>query len=436
MNPLALSLGLGLAKGGGASGYTPITTIAAMGDSLTGGSVGVATDTTIARGSYLWPTLAAFSGLESKVTTTGTNFNTGGFTTQQIIDTWLPQVIAAAPSLCVVHAGANSLDDARIFSSNLDTAAAWLFAQDVTIMEALAAAGIKCVYCTMTPDNFPTDTNYPPAPSTYHPDYRLIRKKVNDLRRANCASYGAVVCDWSDEISTSPGDDTALADTDLLTDNIHYNYVGTWKLGEQLRSVIAANFSLPEQKIVPVSGDPSWTTLNPYMTGSVSGLATSWSITTTGTPTPTVTRSKTAEGYQRLSCANGPNPGVQGSWQLSQNVQVTDSSFDGQSFVGYFDFIPQSADFEFWYFYGAIVAQNLDSAALRRSSVPIRPSSAELLKCLKIGPVPGTNRYRIWTAPVTHPGGTSTQRRRVVAELYFYGRGTVDVVACGAIKVP
>jgi len=406
-----------------------ISSLAVMGDSISTG-VGGATNETRALGGYIWPVFAMTGGnLELVRDSENRNFQTGGFSAQQIIDTWLPQVIAAAPDACVILAGANSLDDARVHSADLDVAAAWLYDQIEQLIDGLRNAGIRPIVCTLTPDKFPTDTNYPPAANTYHPDYRTIRAKTNDLIRANAVASGAVLCDWSGVISTDPTDDTALADVAYMSDDVHPNYLGWWALGHFLAGVIQSDFAVPADFEFPASDDASWATGNPYMTGDVSGLATGWSVV----GTPTVTRSKTTDGWQRLSCADGPNPGTNTVWTLERFIQVTDDSFDGRLFDFLIDLRPQSADWEIWHAEARLTCNNVDSGVIRRSHIPTQTASVEIAKISNVAPIP--ERLVLRLPPILHPGGTSTDRRRITVQLLIYGRGTFDVVVMGARDV-
>ena len=303
-----------------------IQSITALGDSITSGARVNAPDAVA--GGYMG---ACLNLIKHRLTPVfaqpeGSWYQTGGFTSQQIIDTWLPRIITDRPDVCVVFAGANSLDDARGFSSDLDLAAQWLYGQNSQIVNELVSAGIIPIYCTMTPDSFPTDAVYPPASGYYHPDYRSIRKKVNDLARADIVSRGAILCDWSSVLSTSPGDDTALANTDWLADNIHPNGQGQIKLAAFLKKTIEVNFITPEDFVIPAEGDASWLLENPYLAGDVGGLATGWNLY--GNATAKLA-SKSGLNTQRIAVQSAF--GALKSASLTRYMQVTDQSLDGKT---------------------------------------------------------------------------------------------------------
>lgn len=409
-------------------GYPLVSSIAFMGDSITGGVIGAAETGDRSRGGYPgWALACGLDGLELIRAAAGTNFQTGGYTAADINTTWLPAVITAAPDLCVVLSGANSLDDARAYSADTDAAAAWLFAQLVTTMTGLRDAGIKCVIGTITPDNYPTDASYPPAGGSWHPDFRTIRARVNALIRTQAATYGAVVWDAAKAYTTDTGDDTALADADYLTDEIHPNYTGCWVLGKSLADRMLERFRVGALE-VPASGDPSWVSPNPYLTGDSSGLATGgWLLTKNGL---TVNTSKDADGYQVLECTDGPDAGTNTSFQLSNYSQVTDDSYDGRRYRAIVELLIDEADAEFWLAEARITAQTFDSApATRRAYHPLLHASLSIADSGALPP--HTARLLFATDVIEHPGGAGADRRRLTVVLYLWGRGTARVKVAG-----
>jgi lysophospholipase L1-like esterase len=410
-----------------------ITTIAALGDSLSSG-ISVAANNPN-ESSYLWP---VFAQTDRRITpvlsSAGGNFQTGGLGAAAIRDAWLSEVIAASPSACVVMVGTNDLATASgAFRPDLDAAAASVFAIIAEIATALKTAGITPILCTITPDNFPTVETWPPGTGNYHPDYRTTRKKINDLIRVNARSLGAVLCDWAGVISLDPNDDTALADVRYLFDNVHFYDSGNQQLGDFLRRVIVANFNLAGQPFaLPASDSPSWVLPNPYMTGDVSGKATGWDVLATGA---TVTPSKTADGWQRMVCTDGADPGtLTNNFRLTRFISATDNSLDGRTYRGVVEFYPQQSGFEIWHAYvNAACSNTSDAGILRQARSPSVPATSGLVEIG--GYWTWADKFLLLTPPVTHLGGTGTQQRRVTLTAQFFGRGTVDVRVCGVIDV-
>lgn len=404
-----------------------INTIAAMGDSITSGVgadvVGQFKD------SYLGYALFLMDYPLKHVVTEpeGTNFQTGGFTSQQVLDIWLPRVIAVAPDCCVVYAGTNSVDDARRHSADLDVAAAWLFAQQVQIVTGLRAAGIQVVYCTMTPDTFPTSAIYPPPGGQYHAGFRTIRKKVNDLARAQIRSYGAVLCDWAGSLSTVPTDDTAPADSDLLSDNIHPNATGRMRMAQVLASVLKSNFTLPAEGPVPAEGAEAWLTGNPFLAGSSLGLADGWSLSGSAA---VKLGSKVSENVQRISME-----GAFGSTEhalFSCSEQVTDASLDGTPLCGTAR-VKWTAEGAPFLVEMRCIVQNLDSGLVERG-IAFYGFGSSTVRLLTTD-LPATEMLLI-TPVVVMPGGTGAQRRRAIIQIFIYGDGptSVELETCGIFR--
>jgi lysophospholipase L1-like esterase len=409
----------------------PAITIAAMGDSL---SSGVELDATNpVESSYLWPVFAQTDrAIELVTADDGGNFQTGGLTPAQVRDTWLAEVITAAPDTCVVMVGTNGLADVTgTHRPDLDAAAAAHYSPIVDIIEGLRDAGIRPIICTITPDAFPTAASWPPVGAEYHPDMRTVRKKVNDLIRANAVSLGAVLCDWAGVISTDPDDDTALADTGYLFDFVHFYSSGSQQLGNFLRQVVQAQFSLGTPFAIPADDDPAWTTGNPYMSGSSSGKATGWDVFTTNC---TTTNSKTAEGYQRIVCSDGADPGISSSFRLTRFLAASDDTFDGRSYRALLEFRPMEADFELWHGFVECAATNVaDNSGDRFSRCPNLFTSLERAEIGKIWV--WNDKFFLLSPVVVHPGGAGSDQRRLTVTAQFYGRGTVDVRVCGILDV-
>ncbi|MEP2776491.1 MAG: SGNH/GDSL hydrolase family protein [Luteolibacter sp.] len=408
-----------------------VQSITALGDSITSGA---AVNSANARddgymGSY-------FDLDEHRMTPVfaqpeGTWYQTGGFTSQMIIDTWLPRVVTDRPDVCVILAGTNSLDDARSISSDLDVAAEWLFAQNKTIVDTLVSAGIKPIYCTMTPDSFPSDSHYPPASGSYSVDYRTIRKKVNDLARANIEARGAILCDWAGVLSTNPGDDEAPADTNLLFDNIHPNGQGHIQLAKFLQKIIHVNFTTPEPFTIPPYSDPSWLLPNPYLEGDSVGLASGWNSYGSAT---TKSASKAGPYTQRLYVKS--DFGALKSVSFERYMQVTDDSLDGITIRPVCRLImPDSSKLPVWVEL-KLVSSNLDNG-----------QSAKYSFSQYLGGSGNANSFTRHLAqndmlmlgpPIKTATGENAERRRITIIVYVYGGDTeakVDLETCGVIRL-
>lgn len=411
--------------------YVPITNMAAMGDSLTSGAL--LSGTTWYDDGYPGFALDSLKHSLEHVfyAPDGTYHQTGGFSAQQIIDTWLPRVIADAPDMCVIYAGANSLDDARGISADLDVAAEWIADQVWELVDGCVSNGINVIVCTLTPDIFPTDTNYPPAANTYHPDYRTIRKKLNDIIRAEAASHDAVLCDWAYEISTSATDDTALADPDWLADNIHPNIPGRMKLGVFLADVIRQNFILPDEFAVPADGDPAWLTSNPYLSGDSGGLATGWSLF--GSPTSKIP-SKPSANVQRVSTYSAF--GALKNANFTQYVQETDQSLDGLTIrpivkLTFPDTSKMPAQIELY-----VLSSDIDGAGGSQASQVMRMGGSGNANALTRDMDPDTGELLMLGPEITTVSTTGTDRHRITLQVNIYGgddEGIVDLETCGVI---
>jgi lysophospholipase L1-like esterase len=410
----------------------PVATIAVMGDSLSGGPI--LQGNAIRLGGYIWPILSRTNNRVSLIAnSSGSNFNTGGFTAEQVRDTWLPAVIAAAPDACVFMVGTNNLASVTgSFRPDLDSAADSVMAVIAEIITALRTAGIVPIVCTITPDKFPTNEVWPPASGEYHPDYRTVRAKINDLIRAQHRSLGAIICDWSGVISTDPSDDTALADGRYMFDDVHFYASGAQQLGDLLAAVIEEKTILTGNPFdIPASNSPKWLTGNPYMEGNTSGRATGWDVFTTGV---TVTNSKTAEGWQRITCSDGPDPGTTNNFRLTRFVQSTGADLDSRLVRGLVEIYPAESGFELWHADCRVDSTNLDDAnPAKYSAFPGYPSGDDLraMGALWVR----DDKYFFLTPPMETVSGTGSNRRRLTITTRFYGRGTFDIRVCGVIDV-
>lgn len=406
-----------------------VETITALGDSITAGA---AVNGPVSRADGY---MGSFFDLDEHRMSTvfpqpeGTWFQTGGFTSQQIIDTWLPRVVADQPDVCVVLAGANSLGHARGKSADLDVAAEWLFNQNKQIVDTLVAAGITPIYCTMTPDSFPTDLKYPPAKKSYHADYRTIRKKVNDLARANIESRGAILCDWAGVLSTDPEDDEALVDQNWLADNIHPNAQGRIQLAKFLQGVIQSNFITPKPFKLPLADDPSWVLPNPYLEGENSGIATGWSLYGNA-----VEKSASKAGPNTQSIFVTSAFGALKSASFQRHIQVKDDSLDGKVLRPICRVLmPDASKLPVWVEL-RLVSNNLDNG------LPTSESFSQYLggsgTANALTRTLAQNDMLMVGPPITTVKGEDSERRRITILVNVYGgdeEARVDLEVCGAV---
>ena len=403
----------------GVSGVLSISTITAAGDSITAGAD---VDSALARSDgYMGSALDVMGESVTPVyyAPDGTWFQTGGFTAQQILDTWIPRVVTAAPDACVIHAGTNSLTSAAAQDADLDVGAAWLFDQLEEMADDLLAAGITPIRCTIIPDN-----NY----SGYGADERTVRQKVNDLLRS---SGKGKICDWAGVLSLSPGDDTALGDPDWFQDNLHPNGQGYIELGQFLADFINAEFSVGEEFTIPDESDSAWLTTNPYLTGDSGGLATGWNLAGSAS---TKSGSKPSSNVQRISTTSAF--GTIKSARFQNIVTVTDGSFNGKTVrpVVRVTF-PDPTKIPVW-----IELQmnndDLDGSVSNQYSYCQRSGGSGNLNAFTR--VLGGSEMLMLGPPVDLITTAGSDRNRIYLYVYVYGgdnEGIVDLQTCGVVEV-
>lgn len=411
--------GFGLGAATGAGRKIAITSITATGDSITAGA-DVDSALAVSDG-YMGSALDVIEESLNPVyyAPDGTWFQTGGFTAQQILDTWIPRVITAAPDACVIHAGTNSLVDAAAQDPDLDVGAAWLFGQLEEMADDLLAAGITPIRCTIIPDN-----NF----GGYTADERTVRQKVNDLLRA---SNKGVLCDWSGVLSLSPGDDTALGDPDWFTDNLHPNGQGYIQLGSFLAGVINASFTTGDPFGVPSSSDPAWVTTNPYLTGDVGGVATDWALAGSAS---IKSGSKPSANVQRVSTESAF--GALKSARFQNIVTATDGSFNGKTVRPILRLtFPDPAKIPVWVEL-QLFNDDLDGAVSSQYSYCQRSGGSGNLNSFTRGL--GGVEMLMLGPPVDLITTAGTDRNRIYLYVYIYGGDDevlADLQTCGVIEV-
>jgi lysophospholipase L1-like esterase len=412
-----------------------IGSIAFMGDSLTAGLDGNETSANHRQTGYMWPLFSGDgNGMQwVRRASTNTNFNVGGYSIAEIRDVLLPEVIVAAPDACFLLCGTNSIGFAiNQNPADLSVGADWAWAQIAEILTGLRAAGIRCIIGTITGDRF-TIVEGTPTTGQKNIEYRIMRKLMNDRIRANARSYGAVVCDWWHVISTDPTDELAPADAgfldaDTTINPLHFGYQGYWHLGEFALNVIRQNFTFPDNFEIPAEDSPLWYSLNPYLAGDSSGLASSFSIVQSGC---TVGSSKLPDGRQRMTCADGPLPGGAGSFYLRTFRTNATDSWDGKRFRAIWDVEFSEEDFAFWSLDNRLSVAAVGLSVERQARMPVGNNATLNSICTQAGPY--RRRHLFVTPIVQQPAGGT---RQITADLRFLGRGTVDVRVAGIFEVP
>lgn len=417
-----------------------IIDIAFMGDSITDGPTGDGTAAVNGNSGWQWPIFALHGqSLNWVLADDGRNFSTGGFTAEQIRDNELPEVIAAAPDVCMLMAGTNNLGSAYAMDPDLSVGAEYVWSVLAETLNSLTAAGIKPIISTITPDGF-TIVEGAYTTGQKNIEYRQVRALINDLIRTRAPALGAYVCDWWHVMALDPLDDLSAADpgyldADTTINPLHPGYQGKWYLGNYAAGKIAEWFNLPADFVIPASGDAGWKTPNPYLTGDVAGLATSFS--TPSSAGIVVTTSKNADGSQRLICSNSPtvDAGTNAYWRLRVYVTKTDTTYDGQNMYGIVKFRPVVEEgVQDWQVYAMSATMGLTNTTppLSVSATQSDASNNNLLNiCTEAAPQPA-GFVVLKTKTCTHPGVGGT--RQLTMDLAFYGPGAVDVYVSGIFQ--
>lgn len=250
--------------------------IAFLGDSITAGAwSGLGTSSIKRYQSFPTTTHALLGGAFDFVSSSnGGHFATGGYTLTQIINTWLPEVLASDADACVVLAGTNGSGET---SSEK-------FAQWQSVIEALIDVGITPIACTTTPRIFVGEEAY-----------NATLKVYNQLIRDYCRTNGIILCDWHNHILNFS--DSRYADSAFLlsSDGVHPNITGGWRMGNVLAQTLVPHVQTISR--FPEMGNPRWITANPYLTGNSSGKATGWNIYANGSGSGAGTKVARTDGH-------------------------------------------------------------------------------------------------------------------------------------------
>lgn len=220
----------------------------------------------------------------------GNSFSLGGIYTEDVLyGGYMAAAVASDANIIVVHIGTNNVNRG-------DTSAA-MMADILAIWRMGTSAGKRVIATTILPRD-----------STVITGAKLTA--LNDLnqkiRTAAAAESGVTLCDWHaamlDANAAAPG----TGASQWSADGLHPNVAGGWRMGSMLAPVLASvvNSGLPPDHLPINPADVI--TPNPFATGNVAGVATSWTLTNVGAPT-SITPTKVARAVSGIVVA--------GEWQ-------------------------------------------------------------------------------------------------------------------------
>jgi lysophospholipase L1-like esterase len=256
-------------KTGGTTSWRQVLfgdSVALLGDSMTAqNSVGLVQLRAIGYGT--WARIFAGSTFDFEPNGSVLNFGTGGFRTDEVAATHLPQVLASAADIVVEASGFN--DAAQAIST------ATVVANRRAMWTALRAAGKHPVACTTTPAPLSYTGNSGGAVSA-----RIAAQNV--AVRAAALADRVPLCDVSPLLETVPGSNNGIGDLQYFDGTlIHPNSHGAEIWGRALAAVLVANFNLTVTPLANVT----------YLTPNADFA--------TGTTSPT--------NYNALPASNGSN---------------------------------------------------------------------------------------------------------------------------------
>lgn len=344
----------------------------------------------------------------------GIGFCLGGLSTQEMLTYgYMAAAVASAANIIIVHGGTNDCNngtDATTISNNL-----------LTMWRMATAVGKRVIATTILPRD-----------STVISGTKLAALNLaNRLIRQNASSEpGVYLCDWHspmlDANGAAPSGGAASA---WFLDGLHPNGAGSWRMGTTLATTLNGllNQRTPSDYLLIDTGDVL--TPNPYATGNVSGVATSWTVTNVGSPT-SITSTKVARTdlipgawQQVVSVAATANTD---GW----NVQVTDSTtatWNTGDFA--YAFAEIQADASGWDCRGMQLDVVKSGVATIASANNIASAERTALTT-NLGPAP-TGGLILVTPRVQLDASLTAVR----AVLRFFGSGTIRVGRMGVIKV-
>lgn len=325
------------------------------------------------------------------------NAGVGGNTTAQMLARIDSDVLAYGPAFCVVEGGVNDVTNA--------VSAATTQANLQSIYEALEAAGIRVVACTITPST-----------SADTAGEQTALTSTNDWIRTYAASNPSIVlCDWYSAMADAPN----TPKSGLTKDGTHPTPDGAATMGAVLATALDA-VSVPEDRLITSSSQTNLLT-NGLMTGGTT-LATGWSQnwnSTVGTYTGSkVARSdgKPGEWQQIVLTSAGTlqfyqqNQNLGTDWNVGDRVQAevefeTNSDFSGVSqFRLSIDFFGTTGNASDLFHRGsdAAASHSIASGVLRTPIAVVPASTTRLQFFVRFFGTGGTirvSRARMWKLP-------------------------------------
>jgi len=417
-----------------APGHLPANTLTGVGDSITNNTG--ALDPTSPSGNQLlavkgWGPLGnalaggQFSWVAPGVSgpgsvaagSSGAAFALGGIYTDDILTGgYMAAAVASSADVIVVHIGTNNV--------NRGDTASKIVTDLLAIWRLGTAAGKRVVATTILPRDSTVITGAKLA----------VLNSVNQQVRALAAAEPNVfLCDWHAALLDSGGAAPSGGSASAYTiDGLHPNAAGGWRMGSVLAPVLAA-LRLPETPADWLPIDPADTlTPNPFATGNVSGVATSWTVTTQGTPT-SITKTKVARyatdlrpGEMQQVATVAASASADGWTCTVSNANVgTDWSVGDTVYAA----CQLEADAAGWDCRHLQLDVVLSGSAVV-ASVGNEASSERTALTVPLGPAPVGGLVFV-TPRIVVPAGVTTVR----ATLRFYGSGTVRILALGTRKV-
>lgn len=358
--------------------------VAIVGDSITNRN-GAGTDDHANRGYFTWANALLGHAL-SLVWNGGIDSDT---TTGVLARTYRSAIIAR-PTYVVLAIGTN---DFIVGSSAIDLA----IANYRRIVAAFTNAGIEVICCSMIPRIAAQFTGGAPLIKEFY--------AFNDwIRNYATVTPGTHLCDWyavmADDVTGEP-----ITSPAVTVDGTHPNPEGARRMGSVLASVFTAIGVAGSPRRGMGNGDTNNLLTNGQLSGNSSGVATSWTVTGSATPTK-VARTDLDGDWQQLASISGT---VTLTPAAAPSVPATGSDGAiGGTVVGYVELdIDAGASFT-----QMSLRINTNNSADTYDMYP-----AEATAVLPSG------RVTLQTAPLVVPQSSTT----FTFEVKFIGTGTVRV---------
>lgn len=211
-------------------------------------------------------------------------YATGGFTTAQILQIHIPQVVAAKPSFCVVLAGRNDINQ----KINIDITLANLKSMFLT----LRRAGIIPVVCTMC------------AQSENDTQQNILQSSINDWLVSYAVKYGLPLVDFH-SATIDPATGTWAPGYNF--DKSHPTPVGARAMGKRLSDTMTKWVAPTYPRIAVEQSDPAThpnQIPNPLLYANDGVNPSGWTVITPGTSAVVDDASITGKAWQLSSGAD------------------------------------------------------------------------------------------------------------------------------------